>query len=47
MIQHVFTPAPFYPDRCDVKVDDDGRVRTCGRPRAEHAAPRQPRRRRA
>jgi hypothetical protein len=51
MIQHIFVPAPFYPNRCDVKVDDAGRPRTCGRPRAEHEeepkAQRKPRRRRA
>jgi len=37
-LAHAFVPAPFYPEACDAKVDDDddGRVRTCGRPRGEH-----------
>jgi hypothetical protein len=33
---HAFVPAPFYPDKCDAQLDDNGRPRTCTRPRAEH-----------
>jgi hypothetical protein len=37
-LDHTFLPAPFYPDRCDRKIDDKGRPRTCARPLSEHKA---------
>lgn len=35
-IPHPFRDHPFGHDVCDAKVDEDGRVRTCARPRREH-----------
>lgn len=36
MISHEFVAAPYYPDKCDVMVDEDGRVKRCCAPRLDH-----------
>lgn len=36
LLLHDFVAAPFYPDRCDAKLDADGQLRTCTRPPSEH-----------
>ncbi len=38
VIEHLFIPDPFGRDVCDRKLDSDGRVSTCCRPRSEHQA---------
>lgn len=45
MIEHPFQPRPWplHKDECDARVDADGQVRQCGRPKSEHgAAPQLP-----
>jgi hypothetical protein len=36
MIDHDFVPTPFYHDRCDMKLDQDGRLVLCGAPVLDH-----------
>lgn len=36
MIPHDFLPDSWGRDQCDRRIDDDGQVRACMRPRAEH-----------
>lgn len=36
LLLHAFLAAPFYPARCDAKIDDGGQPRTCTRPPSEH-----------
>lgn len=38
LLQHDFLEHPWGKDICDKKLDDDGQVRTCTRPRWEHRA---------
>jgi hypothetical protein len=37
-IEHAFKPAPFYPNRCDVRVDDGGGRRQCAARPSEHVS---------
>ncbi len=36
MLTHDFTPAPFYPDKCDALVSEDGRAVRCCAPLRDH-----------
>jgi hypothetical protein len=42
LLGHALRPDPFGRDTCDEKTEEDGRVRTCCRKRAEHDDPSAP-----